>query len=341
MKCRPEHIILFFASVRGHDEYILSRINEFFADGLDWNYLEQTAVAFGVAGGLIGRLHQTEIHNENFIERIRNGVVNEIQKTESMISLYKEISALLVKNGFSYIPLKGSDIRISQGSRRIFNPMDDIDVLIRNSDIEDVGKMLEGSGYHYQGTFSGSHMNFFTDEATPRFIEIHWDVINRHNPIHGRLFKPSIDAIWERSISRDGETLMSEEDLVSYLAAHCFKEYFHKPKWLADMAWIIENCSCFKDAVSSRKVICEWGTSHALGIIAASLNILLRDSKFDSVFESGACRPGIVGRYVAKRLVCYEQLRLLRPLFFVTCADSFKRKIAVTAGIAERYVRRP
>ena len=332
--------MLFFASVSGHEEYIVSRLNDFISDGLDWNYLEQMAVALGVAGGLIERFHQTETRNQNFIERIRNGVVNEIQKTESMISLYKEISALLVKNGFSYIPLKGSDIRISQGSRRIFNPMDDIDIFVRKSDIEDVGKMLEDNGYLYQGTFSGSHMNFFTDESPPRFIEIHWDVINRKNPIHGRLFKPSIDAIWERSITRDGEMLMSDEDLMSFLAAHCVKEYFHKPKWLADMAWIIENCSCLQDTVSSRKVICEWRTSHAIGIIAESLNILLRDSKFDSVFESGACRPGMAGRYVAKRLVCYEKLRLMRPLLFVTCSESFKRTIAVTAGIAERYIRK-
>ena len=216
--------------------------------------------------------------------------------------------------------------------------MEDIDILVKISDVEDVGRVLEENGYHYQGTFSGSHMNFFTDEEEPHLIEIHWDLINRTNPIHSRLFQPSVNAIWERSIAMCGESLLSPEDLLSYLTAHGVKEYFHKPKWLTDTAWIIENCSNMMDPATSKNVINEWGTSRALGIIACALKYLLCDSTFNTVWDLGAIKPGLTGRCLAGRLVRYEKLRNLRPLIFAASAASFPRALTVAAGVVERYI---
>ena len=339
MRYFSENLLLFYASMPGHDDYIINRTDEIVREGVDWQYMQSTAEALGVTGGLLERFSQAKIPPNDFITRMNDIIEKEIQRTASMLSLYKEISSLLEKNGFRHIPLKGCDKRITDGPRNFFNVMEDIDVLVRISDVEDIGRVLEENGYYYQGSFSGSHMNFFTDEKTPRFIEIHWDLINRENTISGRLFQPSIDAIWERSITVDGESLLFLEDLLSYLTAHGVKEYFHKPKWLTDIAWIIENCSNMMEPVTSKKIIREWGTSRALGIISYALKHMLCDSSFDVVWTLGARKPGLTGRYLARRLVCYDKLRSLRPLLFIASAESLQRSFTVTAGMVERYIR--
>ncbi len=149
----------------------------------------------------------------------------EISKTTSMRSLYLEISLILEKNGFMYIPIKGCDPRIYSGARDFFNVMEDVDILVKYTDIENIGGVLEESGYIYQGTFSGSHLNFITDEKIPRLIEIHWDLINRYNPIHRRLFRASIERIWERSSVLCAASHLSLEDLLSYLTVQCVTAY--------------------------------------------------------------------------------------------------------------------
>ena len=339
MKYYSENLLLFFAAIQGHDEFIRQRTDEIIRGDIDWEYLQQNAAALGIAGGLIDRLLQAEKADNDFISQMRKIMKHEIQKTVSMLSLYKEISSLFKKYGFSFIPLKGCDSRIAKGARNVFNVMEDIDILVKISDVEDIGNVLEENGYYYQGSFSGSHMNFFTDEAMPRLIEIHWDLINRASPVNSRLFQPSIDAVWERSIILCDISHLSTEDLLSYLVAHSVKEYFHKPKWLADIAWVIENFSSKIDPAHTKIIMTEWGTSKALGIISSALKALLDDSDFDVVWDLGALRPGLIGSFVAKRVVCYHNLRMLRPLIFMSSADTLHRTFSVTGGVIERSIR--
>ncbi len=338
MKCRPENILLFFASLYGHDEFINTRTNEIVRDSVDWEYLKRSAQALGVARVVIARLLKTGIIENSFTSQLRAAAQDEIRKSESLLALYQEISSLLAKNGFNYMPLKGCDQRISRGARRLSNTMDDIDILVKMSDVEDIARVLEENEYHYQGMFSSSHITFFTDDEIPRLIEIHWDLVNRSSPVHGVLFHPSIDAIWNRSISLCDESHLSLEDLLCYLTAHCVKEYFHKPKWLADIVWVIENCSAEMDPLTARNITSEWGTSRALGIIAHGLKEILYDSTFDMVWDFGACRPGLLGLYIARNLLCYDTPRNLRPLLYVASAESLSSAFAVSAGMVKRIL---
>ena len=183
-------------------------------------------------------------------------------------------------------------------------------------------------------------MNFFTNETEPRFIEIHWDLVNRYNPLHRALFSPDMDAIWERSVILNGMRLLSEEDLLAYLTSHAVKEYFNSPKWLSDIAWITGNRLGLVDPEVMSQVIVEWGVSHALGIVAEALDYCLHNACIEQLMAFGAIRPGVAGRYMAKRLLCYDRLRSLRPVLYAAAAGTPLRTIHMFGGAARRIVQK-
>jgi len=338
LKSRPENILVFYASVTVCGQYTEERTRRIIAEGIDWGYLVETAVSLDTAGGLLDLLRRSGTAENEHFSRLRGAMEREIHRTASMRSLFLDVSSLLEEHGVEYIPLKGCDPRISGGARGFFNVMSDIDVLVREGDMERVGGLFEEKGWRYLGTFSGSHATFHTGGAVPRFIEVHWDLINRDNPVHSALFGASIEKIWKRAVKMCATSFLSTEDLLSYLVAHAVKEYFHKPKWLADIAWVMKNYAETMDPAAAARITNEWGTAKALGMVGSALRDLLDDPAFDRFREMGAAGAGVLGGYAARRLVCYERLRNLRPLIFAASADSAPRTLAVLAGMCRRAV---
>lgn len=339
MKHRPEDILLLFSALPNHNEYIVQHTDDILGSGVRWELLLYGAESLGVAAGLFTLLMEKEAPAE-FYERLKAASDCEIKNTESMFGLFREISRLLSQHGFDYIPLKGCDPRIAHGSRRNCNTMIDIDILVRETDNDNIGSLFEENGYMYLGDLSGSHMNFVTADEHPRFIEIHRDLINRRNPIHNKLFTPELAGIWERSIFVKGERLLSNEDLLSYITAHAVKEYFHKPKWLSDIIWVIDNYSQRFDPGRTALVLEEWGTARALGFIAGGLDFCLHADYLEKVLAYGAVKPDIFSVYLAKRLLCFNRLRKLRPLIFAASADSTRRLFDVIAGSIMRLAQK-
>ena len=332
MKCRPEHLLLFYASLWEHDEPILARTIGQCAAEVEWNYLIEAAETFGVCGGLETLLSSAGI-GIPVNGRLRAAAAGEAAATASMLRLFGEVSSLLERSGIPFMPLKGCDRRISGGARRFSNPMEDVDILVREEDVEKAGGLLERNGYIFIGTGSGAHMNFATDEETPRFIEVHWDLVNRRSPVQRSLFRPRITGVWERSVSVGGIRHMSPADLACYLTVHAVKEYFRRPKWLADIAYALNAPDGRADAAALRDAIEEWNVSCALGIAAAAIASATGDARFEAVYGSGAARPGPLGRFMAERLLGYDGLRGMRPLLWTACARSLKDMCAVAAGM--------
>ena len=340
MKQRPEHLLVFYAAIAGRDDSVTARIAELIGQVKDTACLVRKASGLGVAGNLSAKLHDAGMGASSLVRDLREAMVREMRTTASMKALNESVSSILEASDVPFIALKGSDPRIAEGAREFFNPMQDIDILVRKNDIERAAGALESAGFHYQGTFSGSHATFFTLDDTPRFVEIHWDLINRENPIHSRLFHADIDAVWKRSEKMCARSLLSPGDLLSYCIAHAVKEYFHKPKWLADIAWIIREIVPSMDSRESYGIVNEWGVSNALGIAATALSRLLPDMDCDCVYGMGAKRPGALGRYCADHLINYDILRYLRPALMTAAAPSFQGKMAVMVGIGRQALRK-
>ena len=340
MKCPPEHSLLFFAALPVHDDYIDSAVDDIIKKGPDWNYLYSSAENFGVASGLIELLDGRYGVSALFLSRYRELSDREKKDTESMLGMYRKVAHLLMENDCDFIPLKGCDPRISEGSRRISNPMTDIDILVRMSDIDTICDLLEKHGFMYQGTFSGAHMNFFSDEDEPKFVELHWDLINRDNPLHRRLFTPDMKAVWERSIVINGVKLLSEEDLLAYLTAHAVKEYFQNPKWLADITWTIVDRSELVDKGRLNSVINEWALAPALAFVAAGLYKSLRGGFPGTVEAFTPENQSFLGNFISNRILYYNRLRILRPLVFTAAAVSPLHFLGITSGIIQRAVQK-
>ena len=340
MICRPENLLLFYSALPETTELIDAAVDSILREKLDWDYLFRAAEQFGETAGLAGLLRRHEGVADIIIGRLDRIACREKLATDSMLSLFDEVSLILSEGEFDFIPLKGCDPRIAEGSRRLCNAMTDIDILVRLGDTGAVGMLLEERGFIYQGLLSGAHMNFFTDETEPRFIEIHWDLINRYNPLHRALFFPDIDAVWERSAILNGVRLLSEEDLLAYLTAHAVKEYFNSPKWLSDIAWIVGNRLGLVDPEVMNSVSIEWGVSYALGVVAEALDNCLHNAYIEQLMTFGVKKPGVTGRYVARRVLCYDQLRSLRPFLYAAAAGSPLRTVHMLGGAARRLFQK-
>jgi len=340
MKQLPEYAICFYAAFSGHDSFINERIGELYSQGIDRDFLIHCARALDVSGLLYNRILKADIDDAPLLKSLRSCFASDFAKTQVMLSLYDDLSALFRNERLDFMPLKGCDPRISLGPRSLLNPMEDIDILVRKSDSDTVATMLLANGYRFQGAFSDSHLTFYTDEESPRFVEIHHDVINRGNRLHSRLFRAPLENIWDRStMSEDGTRLMSAEDLLSYSAAHALKEYFHKPKWIADCDWLLNDVSVTTLSGSFKKVVDEWGVGKIIGMIAASLDRCFPVTSYEHVFDSEFSRPGLLASYVGKHIFAYSHLKQLRPLIFIAAAEDSRSKLSLTGALLTRMLK--
>lgn len=318
-----ENKLLFYSAIQGHDLFIKQQFETILSKRIDWSYFIGKARYLGVTGCFIRRIGDSDYGiGKKVIEFLKGISDHEINISASMLSLYKEVSALLSRNGIEHIPLKGCDKRIKRGDLNFFNMMTDIDILVRTNEIEKTGAVLSDNGYNYQGCFSGAHMNFYTSETTPRFIEIHWDVVNRSSSFQKALFLPSVENIWERSLPEDKHRILCWGDMLMHLTAHSIKEYFHKPKWLADIAWLLDTCppeTDFKEITAINK---EWNTSKGLGVVTAILDKYLDNSYMEKAFSFGAKKPNWLKQRLAERMIDYQNLISLRGYVYMACADS-------------------
>jgi hypothetical protein len=332
VKCSPEQLILFYASLSSRSPRILGVTGEIWEAGIDREALLEMTVSFGVSAALDTLFSDAGIDFPGR-EKLRVAAADEAAATASMRALEREVAALLERSGIPSIPLKGCDLRIAEGARRVSNPMVDADILIRGEDVDRAGALLERNGFFFLGSRRGAHMNFATGDDNPRFIEVHWDMVNRRSPVQRSLFRPRMEGVWERSAPVRGIHHLSPEDLVCHLTAHAVKEYFHHPKWLADISYVLTAPDAGTDPAAMRHVAAEWNVSAALGLAIHALSAATGDPRFDDPGEFGAVRPGRLGRFIAERLLEYGGLYRLRPLLWFACAPGVRDMWSVAVGM--------
>ncbi len=270
---------------------------------------------------------------------IREETAREFAVTDSMNATAGDVFRALDEAGIPFVPLKGADPRLKNGPRGIVNPMDDVDVLVRGEDAETAACTLERAGFRFIGAFSGAHMNFVSNDTRHHAVEVHWDLVNREDPVQSALFTPNMTRIWERTENAGRRICLGREDCLCYFAAHAVKEYFRRPKWLADIAFMLEETD-WGGSDAARRIAEEWGVRPSLGFIVSVLVEITGDIRFSRAFGSCALNPGLIGKSLAVHVMKGGGLDRLRPLLWLAAARSPERVSAVVGGMTVAVVRK-
>jgi hypothetical protein len=149
------------------------------------------------------------------------------------LRIYHELSALFERfqrDGIKGILLKGAYLVEEVYGNVAVRPMDDVDLLVRKSDLGRVGEIMQAMDFTrpYQSRESSiefPHMHFiYVHAKTGLIIEVHWNLVRPSYRIH-----VDMDALWERSrptlVAKIPVHIMPPEDLVLHLCLHAS---FHK-----------------------------------------------------------------------------------------------------------------
>ena len=145
----------------------------------------------------------------------------------------REVIKIFNEHGMEHILLKGSHLAEKVYTNSVLRPMCDIDILIRQEDIEKAFNLLINEGY-YDGS-----LHSCSDIVKNVYIH-HYPVLYKDNlfpvELHRYLFEnndlKNIDLIWNRAVevSIDGmfSKVMAVEDLLIYIALHGLKYHTQK-----------------------------------------------------------------------------------------------------------------
>lgn len=137
--------------------------------------------------------------------------INHIKKT---CDLFKEFN----KEQIEFVVLKGFIIRdfYKRPEQRI---MGDIDILVREENLDKISDCLENLGYE-KGNKAGHHIDFVNNKTFHR-IEVHWNLVNRN---YFKQEVPLENTLWENvsevNINKAKTLKMSIEDMLIHLCLH-------------------------------------------------------------------------------------------------------------------------
>jgi hypothetical protein len=129
----------------------------------------------------------------------------------------------------------------------------DIDILVRLSDLNRAGAVLDSLGYHSLDADEADRPSFYVDTPTKYHsgyerrnefpVELHWDLVPKRSPVQFDLA-----GLWERSLPWSGWGAargLSFEDEVIFMAAHMSRHEFLFPaRAFFDLAVIVKQHAC-------------------------------------------------------------------------------------------------
>ncbi|WP_311858898.1 nucleotidyltransferase family protein [Priestia flexa] len=152
----------------------------------------------------------------------------------------EQISKLFAENEVKTLFLKGPALAHHLYGDISLRTSKDLDVLVRETDLDKVDALLLASGYVkdgapslLNGTKRKTHHVEYVHSQKKIQIEIHWRL---HNP---PVKEPSFDELWQRK-SRSALTsspvfFLGEEDLFLHLVVHGARHGWFRLRWLVDM----------------------------------------------------------------------------------------------------------
>jgi len=244
----PEEEVLLWAIRVDHTKD--RRVAEILTAGVDWGYLQETAIQHGIVpllyrrlkGGMADLVPSDELSTLKTL--FQETAIRNLQMTQNLLKTLD----LLDSSGIEVIPFKGPMLAVQAYGDLSLRSYRDLDILVHVNDLSRAYQILTDQGY----TLTGPGMRSierklgFLDKKDIRFsfceeiLEVHWKIIERLYSV-----PLEMDQIWDRSLAvfindRKVKT-MSPDDMVNVLCFHGFKHGWKSLNWLADLIYTISN----------------------------------------------------------------------------------------------------
>jgi len=242
----PEQELLLWSIRVDHTKY--QRIEDILKEGVDWNYVRETAIQHGIIPLLYRRLKEEMSHlvPSDKLEELRalfmaNAVQN-LRMTQQLIKVLE----LLANAGIEAMPFKGPALAVQAYGDLSMRSFCDLDILIHEKDFNRMYLAFEVAGYPSDYPVNlRTEAKFITYQKKNLAIsyqgihlEIHWKIIERFLSVPFNM-----DELWAESfpVLLNGRKMMtlSPEDMVIVLCIHGTKHFWNNLKWLADLVNLI------------------------------------------------------------------------------------------------------
>jgi len=219
--------------------------------GVDWRHLIDRARLHGVMALLYHHLarHASDaapshilrvMHREATAVQMRN-----LLMMQELVRLVHRCS----ESGIPILPFKGPVLARRYYGELSLRQFQDVDVLVRRENLEDVWDLLHANGYQCRQRLTEAEARVAARDNLGRefvhpergvSIEIHSELLNRE-----LTFRLSGDAVWDRAVpsscGRAGMYELSPEDLLLYLCAHGAKHHWSRLLWVCDVAQVLHH----------------------------------------------------------------------------------------------------
>lgn len=248
--CGEKQLLIYCARTSFTSE-VAERVRTLAAATLDWEYVlaqakENSIVSLAernlraVASGLIPEEHAAELES-----RARENALRCLALSAELVRVMDSFEI----RGIVAIPYKGPVIAVQAYGGVAARQFEDLDVILRQRDIEAADEVIRGlgygakipsihSGHSAKSTVPGEY-NYFHSEREI-ILELHTERTLRHFPV-----RPDLDGFFGRAVNvelggRGVRTLCAEDALLA-LCVHGAKDFWEKLIWVADVAELIRS----------------------------------------------------------------------------------------------------
>ena len=314
---------------------------------LDWDYIYETTCLLGAAPLFYHHLRDLRPAGlqgtplwDSFRTQYHLAMANNLYFGHELDKIAEEFSG----HGIHCIGLKGMVLSRTIYPSPALRPMFDIDILVKEEDLQTACRILGELGYHplKKGELGKAqryqyHAHYFKESASPVILEVHWGLGEKNR------YGMNEAGIWARAQkSPYGPYLeMSDDDTLLYLSLHFFKHFlFKRLSWLCDIHEWVNRREIHWDRVVER------ARSQSIATYLAYTLIILErfyrmtlPVRTEEILRIGPVRKNILDWYLRKYDMFHpmtENRWPIKRLFAFTCIDRMPDRLKFTWDVLRR-----
>lgn len=252
---RPEEEVLLCCARTTKGPEVTARIEALLWEGMDWDYLLQTAHVHGMAPLLYWHLDAArprpvpESVFDHLRDHFRANSLHNLFLTGELLRLLDTFGA----HGILAVPYKGPALAAYVYGNLALRQFIDLDVMVRRHDVPKAKELLASLGYRPQHRLTRaqeaalleSRCEFdFTRDDGESTVELIWDITEHFS------FPLDHERLWSRlqQIPLGGDIVptLSPEDTLLILCAHGSQHLWERLAWICDVAEVTRACPDIK-----------------------------------------------------------------------------------------------